>query len=118
MNPSILTKDDILTILREGTMVHVQFEKRDGSLREMTCTVDPTLIPADKLPTIPWTSETPELPTAYPTDVNEAIKVLSSDTVIKAASNSPDVARVFDLQKGEWRSFRYDKVLAINTIED
>lgn len=113
-----LDKQFIQSVLREATLAHIQFKKKDGTLRTMVCTVDPTMIPQDKWPRTPWTSEPPTVPENLPLSVEGAVRVLAADEILAAGSRSPDVARVFDVQKGEWRSFRYDSVLAAGPIED
>lgn len=44
-----MTRDEMISLLREGTC-YVEFEKKDGTLREMKCTLSPTYIPEDKMP--------------------------------------------------------------------
>jgi hypothetical protein len=67
--------------------VEVLFTKKDGSQRTMLCTLSESKIPADKQPK----SET------------------QSSTVGSAV-------RVFDLEKNEWRSFRWDSVKSVNGV--
>ena len=67
--------------------VEVLFIKKDGSQRTMLCTLSESKIPADKQPK----SET------------------QSSTVGSAV-------RVFDLEKNEWRSFRWDSVKSVNGV--
>lgn len=64
----------------------VVFRKRDGSLRPMTCTRDFTVIS--------------EFDDDYDYDYNEDV----------SCRTSPDVVSVFDLDKEEWRSFRFDSI--------
>lgn len=113
-----LDKQYVQSVLREATVAHIQFRKKDGTLRTMVCTVDPTMIPQDKWPKVSWTTEPPTVPENLPSTVEAAVRVLAADEILAAGSSSPDVARVYDIQKGEWRSFRYDSVLAASTIED
>ena len=63
--------------------VCITFTKTDGTEREMRCTLAPTLIPEDKTP-----KET-------------------------GRKTSDEVQRVFDLEKGEWRSFKWDSVKTV-----
>ena len=44
-----MTREEMLDMLRNG-LCYVEFEKKDGTLREMTCTVNQTYIPRDKMP--------------------------------------------------------------------
>lgn len=60
--------------------VRVKFTKADGTVREMVCTTSPFQIPEDKQPKG------------------------TRDTFTE------DVQRVFDVEKQEWRSFRWDSV--------
>jgi hypothetical protein len=64
--------------------VRVTFTKKDGTNREMLCTLAEGKIPADKQPKTETTSET-----------------------------SGSAVRVFDLEKSEWRSFRWDSVTKV-----
>jgi hypothetical protein len=63
----------------------VVFTKKDGSERELFCTLDESRIPSAKLP-----------------------KVQEEGTT--ARNFSDESARVFDTEKQEWRSFRWDSV--------
>jgi len=65
-------------------VLNVTFEKKDGTLREMTCTLDEGMIPEEKRPK--GTGER---------KVNE------------------EVLSVFDLNIKEWRSFRIDSLKEI-----
>lgn len=66
---------------------NVVFEKVDGSLREMKCTLHPDLIPA-----IIHDSDKPAR---------------------KTPTENPDVIKVYDLEADGWRSFRYENVIDI-----
>ena len=68
----------------------VVFTKKDGSEREMQCTLVESRIPQDKQP--------------------------KSDTEgAKAVGQASDEAlRVFDTAIGEWRSFRWDSIKSVN----
>jgi len=61
----------------------VVFKKKDGTERQMRCTLKQSLIPTDKQP-----------------------KTESEEDTSTAGS----ALRVFDLEKQEWRSFRWDSV--------
>lgn len=58
----------------------VEFEKSDGQLRKMKCTLDPSVVPEYQ-------------------ESGKAKKIPSDD-----------VQAVWDLEKNAWRSFRYDRV--------
>lgn len=64
----------------------VVFTKKDGTDREMFCTLSESRIPAEKQP-----------------------KSQASDSTTTGQGNDSAV-RVFDIQKQEWRSFRWDSV--------
>jgi hypothetical protein len=66
--------------------VTVLFTKKDGTDREMLCTLAESLIPSDKRPK------------------TENTKF------------SDDALRVFDLDKKEWRSFRWDSIKTVKGI--
>lgn len=70
-----LLHDDVIKDLR------ITFTKKDGSDREMRCTLIEERIPTDKRPKE------------------------SQNT-----SNSGSALRVFDTEKQEWRSFRWDSI--------
>lgn len=65
--------------------LRITFTKADGTDREMRCTLAESSIPSDKTP---------------------------KGTSTREASDATQ--RVFDLDKGEWRSFRWESVKAIN----
>ena len=62
----------------------ITFTKTDGSSREMHCTLVESAIPADK---IPRNTDRP---------------------------NSPTTQRVFDIDKQEWRSFKWESVTHVS----
>lgn len=76
-------KDEIKAAIAELDKFTVHFHKSDGTIRIMKATRNLDLVPADKLP-------------------SGEVEVIN-DTA----------CRVFDLEKNEWRSFRYDTVIAI-----
>ena len=78
-------ENELLSVLRSSDEgIWVNFEKKDGSEREMLCTLNEGLIPMDKKP-----------------------KTVSDPSTIK--STLP----VFDINKREWRSFRWESVKTI-----
>ena len=68
----------------------VVFTKKDGTERELYCTLDESRIPADKQP---------------------KTKESNSTTT---GQGSDEAVRVFDTEKQEWRSFRWDSVKKVN----
>jgi hypothetical protein len=75
-----------LGVLRDETSkdVCVTFTKKDGSNRDMFCTLVESRIPTDKQPKTETTSK-----------------------------DSGSALRVFDTEKQEWRSFRWDSVTKV-----
>ena len=82
--------------LLQTTEVKVEFVKSDGTLRVMRCTLNPEQFPV--------------VPTNVPTGPVDGI-VLES----KKPRKEPDVhsIRVYDLDIGEWRSFRFDRLRSV-----
>lgn len=70
----------------------VTFLKKDGTERVMRCTTNLDMIPAEKHP--------------------------KGDKPIKEGEEKKveTAKRVFDLEKQEWRSFRYDSVIAVSPL--
>ena len=64
----------------------ITFTKKDGTVRDMRCTLCAGQIPTDKTPT------------------NEG----------KGSQTSGSAVRVFDTEKQEWRSFRWDSVTKVS----
>jgi hypothetical protein len=75
--------------LLQVTEVTVEFLKADGTVREMRCTLDP-----DRLPVVPAT-----------TPVDGIVKESK-----QRKAPDPESIRVFDVEKKEWRSFRFDRL--------
>lgn len=88
-----LIRDWIRSLLQQGTIT-VTFVKADGTVRDMKCTLNWATIPEDKHPGQP-----------------------PVDGIVKEGKQrkEPDVhsLRVFDLDKLEWRSFRFDRLQKI-----
>jgi hypothetical protein len=85
-------RDWVRSLLQNGT-VTVTFIKADGTVRDMRCTLDWQTIPADK----------------QPQDV-PVEKLLETK---KRKQPDPHSLRVFDVEKQEWRSFRFDRLRKI-----
>ena len=83
-----IMRDWIRSLLQKGA-VTVTFTKADGTDREMRCTLNP-----EQLPLVPVTGPV--------------------DGIVKESKQrkQPDEhsLRVFDLEKEEWRSFRFDRL--------
>jgi hypothetical protein len=76
-------KNWLKSLLKEG-IVQIVFEKADGTLREMNCTLAESVIPSEKAPKN------------------------------SGKAKNDNVLAVFDVDKSEWRSFRYDSVKELN----
>jgi hypothetical protein len=78
-------QENVLNTLRTNKQgVRVTFTKKDGTEREMLCSLIESNIPTDKQPKAETVSQT-----------------------------SGSAVRVFDLEKSEWRSFRWDSVTKV-----
>jgi hypothetical protein len=78
-------KSQVRSLLHESESVCVVFTKKDGTEREMFCTLSEGKIPTDKQPK---TSE-------------------------ESGTTAGSALRVFDTVKQEWRSFRWDSVTQV-----
>jgi hypothetical protein len=87
-----IMRDWVRSLLQKGTIT-VTFVKADGAVRDMNCTLDWEQIPADK----------------QPQDV-PVEKLLETK---KRKEPNEHSLRVFDLEKQEWRSFRFDRLQKI-----
>lgn len=76
--------------------VTVNFVKKDGSNRAMLCTLVQELIPEEKRPK-----------PAEPKEGEEPRVTVYSDEVL----------RVFDTEKQEWRSFRWDAITSFESVK-
>ena len=75
--------------LCETTPVCVTFTKRDGTERKLLCTLNSKNIPVDKQPKEPEVAVEPGSQIAGP------------------------AIRVFDVEKQEWRSFRWESIISV-----
>lgn len=86
-------RDWVRTLLQTQEIT-VTFTKADGSIRDMRCTLDWGKIPEDKQP-----------------------KNTSIDGIVKESKKQSDSdihsIRVFDVEKNEWRSFRFERLQKI-----
>ena len=88
---TITSAIDFLKIIKSEKKVSVQFEKKDGKIRLMECTLDFDQIPKEK----------------KPKGVN-LMQILSKIQKSKILS-------VFDLEKQDWRSVPFDRLEYIET---
>jgi hypothetical protein len=84
---------DWVKSLAQVTEIKVEFLKADGTLREMRCTLDLDRVPQDKLPR----GDVP-------------VEDLLKESKKPRKEPDPHSLRVFDLDKNEWRSFRFDRL--------
>ena len=86
--------------LLTNSEVTVQFVKADGSVREMLCTLDSNRIPVKPAPAVV---------------VGTSTANVDGLTENKKPRKEPDPhsIRVYDLEKAEWRSFRFDRLQKI-----
>jgi hypothetical protein len=83
--------------------ITVTFTKADGTDREMLCTLDGQKIP--QKPTAPTTSTAP-------------VDGLVRESRKPKKEPDPHSIRVFDLEKQEWRSFRFDRLKKVTATLD
>ena len=76
MNTTKYTYNDIITALKSPSPPTITFNKKDGEVRIMECTLLPGLIPADKAPKGTGSKKT------------------------------EDSVAVFDINKKDWRAFK------------
>lgn len=82
-------KETIAGWLRDK--VHdVTFTKKDGTVRVMTCTLDPALIP----------------------------QITESDEMRAVAPRRSDVISVWSVKDNGWRSFRLDSIIKVQLTQD
>jgi len=85
--------DDQIKVLKQllsENIMHIEFEKADGSLRVMKCTLNEKFLP------------TP---------------VASDEEVNRNRKPNEAVQVVWDVEANGWRSFRYDRVTMMNPLE-
>ncbi len=78
---------EFLEKIKKENEVNIQFRKKDNSLRNMRCTLDFSRIPKHKQP--------------KGFDFAKALKLISINQIL----------HVFDLNKQEWRSVPFDRVI-------
>ena len=88
--------------------ITVDFVKADGTERSMRCTLDASRIPRSVVPVTSVAS--PSSSTANIDGLSESRKPRKTP--------DPHSVRVFDTEKGEWRSFRFDRLKKITAQLD
>jgi len=89
--------------LLDVSEVTVTFVKADGSIRDMRCTLD-----RDKIPPQPPRAEKPAKEAPVDGIVRESKEVTRPE--------ESHTQKVFDLDAGAWRSFRYDRLKKVTAI--
>ena len=95
-----IIRDWVRSLLQQQAIT-VTFIKSDGTDREMRCTLNGTLIPPAPVKTVSVTANS-----------TANIDGLMESVPNKKPRRQPDPhsIRVFDLDKQEWRSFRFDRL--------
>lgn len=87
---------DWIRLLLQKTAARIDFVKSDGTVRQMHCTLDHDQIPQS---------------TAKPIKSPASTTVAESIELVKPRKPpSDETLRVYDLDKQEWRSFRFDRL--------
>jgi len=81
----VMEKSDVIGLLHEGEVL-VFFEKADGTMRNMLCTLKEELLPEQ----------------------------VDMEEVIQKKKPNPDVIAVWDTENKGWRSFRWDRLRKVN----
>jgi len=87
-----IIRDWIRSLLQRSSIT-VTFVKADGTVRDMKCTLNWELIPVDKQPK----GDVP-------------VENLLKENKKPRKEPDPHSLRVFDIEKQEWRSFRFDRL--------
>lgn len=83
-----MTRSEVLEKLKTG-FVNIMFEKVNGEQREMFATLDANLINLKQ----------------------------DESTEKRKKTPNPDIQPVFDMDKKQWRSFRWDRLKVVNGLE-
>jgi hypothetical protein len=89
-----IIRDWVRSLLQKGP-VTVVFVKADGTEREMLCTLSGDFIPTSAWPTAP-------------------VDGILKESKKPRKEPDPHSIRVFDLDKKEWRSFRFERVRKVS----
>lgn len=90
---------DWIRLLLQKTAARIDFIKSDGTVRQMRCTLDHDQIPVSIVKPVPATKSSAS------TTIAESI-----ESVKPRKQPSDETLRVYDLDKQEWRSFRFDRL--------
>ena len=87
MKAKLKTQPDLIPMFLEGLrtqVVSLTFTKKDGTLREMTATLNPALIPTEHQP--------------------------KGNSTVEAPDEEPTFVRVYDIDAQGWRTVIFDAV--------
>lgn len=77
---------ELLKEMLHRNVMSIHFKKKDGTLRKMKATLNPSYIPSKP--------------------------VVESETPKRTRAENPDVQPVYDMESQGWRSFRWDSLVA------
>jgi hypothetical protein len=101
-----LAKEQIRTWVKQlltNSEVTVTFTKADGTDREMLCTLDHSRIPVS---------------VAKPVSTTAPVDGIVRESKKPRKEPDPHSIRVFDLDKQEWRSFRFERLKKVTATLD
>ena len=91
-----------------NNIITVQFVKADGTVRDMRCTLSGAHIPPAPPRPVPAEIEGSSTANVDGLDTLDTLKATKS-----RKEPDPGTQRVYDLDAGAWRSFRYDRLQKI-----
>jgi len=89
--------------LLQNSEVTVTFTKADGTDRDMLCTLDHSRIPVS---------------VAKPVSTTAPVDGIVRESRKPRKEPDPHSIRVFDLEKQEWRSFRFERLRKVTAVLD
>ena len=93
-----------------NSIITVQFVKADGTVRDMRCTLSGAHIPPAPPQPVPT-----EIEGSSTANVDGRLTLKETKT---RKEPDPETQRVYDLDAGAWRSFRYDRLQKITAVID
>ena len=89
--------------LLQNSEISITFTKADGTDRDMLCTLDHSRIPVS---------------VAKPVSTTAPVDGIVRESRKPKKEPDPHSIRVFDLEKQEWRSFRFDRLKRVTATLD
>ena len=89
--------------LLTNSEINITFTKADGTDRDMLCTLDHSRIPVS---------------VAKPVSTTAVVDGIVRESKKPKKAPDPHSLRVFDLEKQEWRSFRFDRLKKVTATLD